>query len=200
MTTGVANCFIGSSTVAGPSTYGSGQYVTTGSYNTILGGYNGNQGGSTVPTLDIRTASNNVVLSDGSGVPLAVINGQESAFKAKAFASKVALGGNRVAVNYDIYIPNEGQTAGAGFLVWAATNVDAQTTYNCYSLAAIQCTSNATTITTSVIASGGSNGTISFSCLAGAAGVVLLRVTFNKSASSGSGNYTSTDSITIIGA
>ena len=62
LTTGVANCFIGSSIVSGPSTYGAGQYVTTGSYNTILGGYNGNQGG-----LDIRTASNYVVLSDGAG-------------------------------------------------------------------------------------------------------------------------------------
>ena len=64
LTTGVANCFIGSSTVSGPSSYGAGYYVTTGSYNTILGGYNGNQGG-----LDIRTASNYIVLSDGAGNP-----------------------------------------------------------------------------------------------------------------------------------
>jgi len=64
LTTGVANCFIGSSTVSGPSTYGSGQYVTTGSYNTILGGYNGNQ-----QTWDMRTTSNNIIVSDGSGYP-----------------------------------------------------------------------------------------------------------------------------------
>jgi hypothetical protein len=38
--------------------------VTTGSNNTILGAYNGNQGG-----LDIRTSSNNIVLSDGDGNP-----------------------------------------------------------------------------------------------------------------------------------
>ena len=38
--------------------------TTTGSKNTILGGYNGNQGG-----LDIRTASNQIVLSDGDGNP-----------------------------------------------------------------------------------------------------------------------------------
>jgi hypothetical protein len=43
---------------------GSGSLVTTGSKNTILGGYNGNQGG-----LDIRTASNYIVLSDGDGNP-----------------------------------------------------------------------------------------------------------------------------------
>ena len=38
--------------------------MTTGSANTILGGYSGNQGG-----LDIRTASNYIVLSDGDGNP-----------------------------------------------------------------------------------------------------------------------------------
>jgi hypothetical protein len=43
---------------------GAGYYVTTGYKNTIIGGYNGNQGG-----LDIRTASNNIVLSDGDGNP-----------------------------------------------------------------------------------------------------------------------------------
>jgi hypothetical protein len=38
--------------------------MTTGSNNTILGAYSGNQGG-----LDIRTASNYIVLSDGDGNP-----------------------------------------------------------------------------------------------------------------------------------
>ena len=47
-----------------------GASVTTGSYNTILGGYSGNQGG-----LDIRTASNYIVLSDGAGNPRQIING-----------------------------------------------------------------------------------------------------------------------------
>jgi hypothetical protein len=43
--------------------------VTTGAKNTILGNYNGNQGG-----LDIRTASNNIVLSDGDGNPRVRVN------------------------------------------------------------------------------------------------------------------------------
>jgi hypothetical protein len=43
-----------------------GYYITTGAKNTILGKYNGYQGG-----LDIRTASNYIVLSDGDGNPLA---------------------------------------------------------------------------------------------------------------------------------
>jgi len=38
--------------------------MTTGSKNVILGSYDGNGGG-----LDIRTASNNIVLSDGDGNP-----------------------------------------------------------------------------------------------------------------------------------
>jgi hypothetical protein len=41
--------------------------MTTGSKNTILGNYNGNNGG-----LDIRTASNYIVLSDGDGNPRGV--------------------------------------------------------------------------------------------------------------------------------
>jgi hypothetical protein len=60
LTTPNANTFIGGGIVG--STGGAGFYVTTGAKNTIIGGYNGNQGG-----LDIRTTSNNVVLSDGDG-------------------------------------------------------------------------------------------------------------------------------------
>jgi hypothetical protein len=63
LTTGVGNTFIGT---ANPTGNGAGQAMTTGSYNTILGCYSGNQGG-----LDIRTSSNNIVLSDGAGNPRA---------------------------------------------------------------------------------------------------------------------------------
>jgi len=44
--------------------------MTTGSNNTIVGGFSGNQGG-----LDIRTASNYIVLSDGDGNPRVYVNG-----------------------------------------------------------------------------------------------------------------------------
>jgi len=54
-TTGTDNTFVGAS---------SGGSVTSGSKNTILGKYNGNQGG-----IDIRTSSNNIILSDGDGNP-----------------------------------------------------------------------------------------------------------------------------------
>jgi trimeric autotransporter adhesin len=53
-------------TVVGVS---AGSQITTGAKNTIIGTYSGNQGG-----LDIRTSSNNIVLSDGDGVPRVVVN------------------------------------------------------------------------------------------------------------------------------
>ena len=76
---GVQNCFIGRSsgyyssgsynTFVGRSVNdGAGGQMTTGSKNTIIGGYSGNQGG-----LDLRTASNYIVLSDGDGNPRVVI-------------------------------------------------------------------------------------------------------------------------------
>jgi hypothetical protein len=65
LTTGTGNTFVG-----GSFNFGSGYYVTTGSKNTILGSYNGNQG-----SLDIRTANNYIVLSDGDGNPRGVFDG-----------------------------------------------------------------------------------------------------------------------------
>jgi hypothetical protein len=54
-TTGIRNTFIGD---------GAGNYCTTADNNTIIGRFTGNNGG-----LDIRTSSNNIVLSDGDGNP-----------------------------------------------------------------------------------------------------------------------------------
>ena len=65
--TGVNNTFVGGADPA--SAYGAGGAITTGSKNTIIGRYDGNQGG-----LDIRTASNNIVLSDGDGNPRLLID------------------------------------------------------------------------------------------------------------------------------
>jgi len=71
-TTGDANTFLGfeagySKTTSASNTFvgaGAGYLVSTGAGNTIIGRYNGNTGG-----LDIRTASNHIVLSDGDGNP-----------------------------------------------------------------------------------------------------------------------------------
>jgi hypothetical protein len=64
--TGSGNTFVGINSI---TSYGAGFAMTSGSDNTILGGYDGNQGG-----LDIRTASNYIVLSDGDGNPRAYLN------------------------------------------------------------------------------------------------------------------------------
>jgi len=66
VTTGSYNTFVGAWNGSGN---GSGSAVTTGSKNTILGAYGGNQGG-----LDIRTANNYIVLSDGDGNPKLIGN------------------------------------------------------------------------------------------------------------------------------
>jgi uncharacterized protein YbcV (DUF1398 family) len=60
-TTGSSNNFLGRA---------AGYLVTTGAKNTIVGSYYGNQGG-----LDIRTASNYIVLSDGDGNPRGIFDG-----------------------------------------------------------------------------------------------------------------------------
>jgi hypothetical protein len=65
-TTGLQNTFIGS---------GSGNAITTGGKNTILGCYTGNSGG-----LDIRTASNFIVLSDGDGNPRQFVDASGNAW------------------------------------------------------------------------------------------------------------------------
>ena len=58
--TGTSNTFVGAQGASTGS--GSGEVVTSGRFNTILGAYSGNQDG-----LDIRTADSYVVLSDGYG-------------------------------------------------------------------------------------------------------------------------------------
>ena len=69
-TTGPYNTLIGSEAGQAVSTgqkntllgYRAGELITTGSYNVVIGSYDGNEGG-----LDIRTATNRIVISDGLG-------------------------------------------------------------------------------------------------------------------------------------
>jgi trimeric autotransporter adhesin len=63
--TGYANTFVGCNNASN----GAGSAMTTGTRNTILGGFDGNQYG-----LDIRTASNHIVLSDGDGNPRGIFD------------------------------------------------------------------------------------------------------------------------------
>jgi hypothetical protein len=61
VTTGVKNTFVG---IGANNTGGVGSAMTTGNNNTFIGAYTGNQN-----SLDLRTASNHIVLSDGDGNP-----------------------------------------------------------------------------------------------------------------------------------
>ena len=106
LTTGTINTFLGQS---------SGYYVTTGSKNTILGSYSGNQGG-----LDIRTASNYIVLSDGDGNPRIVtdsngwtiINPPTSSVTNIGSCAFSVYGTNTGAGNQMIAMRNTGATSG----------------------------------------------------------------------------------------
>jgi hypothetical protein len=65
LSTGERNTFVGAvSNIPSVANYGCGELMTTGSKNTILGGFNGNQN-----ALDIRATDGNIVISDGDGVP-----------------------------------------------------------------------------------------------------------------------------------
>jgi hypothetical protein len=57
--------------------HAAGAAVTTGGKNTIIGSYSGNQG-----SLDIRTSSNFIVLSDGDGNPRMVYEGDNNVWSA----------------------------------------------------------------------------------------------------------------------
>jgi hypothetical protein len=85
LTTGTYNSFLGTQ---------AGQVMTTGSKNTIVGAYNGNQGG-----LDIRTSSNNIVLSDGDGNPQARQQGAGGWFQANNSASWSVVSDARIKKN-----------------------------------------------------------------------------------------------------
>jgi hypothetical protein len=85
-TTGTGNTFLGN--IAG-------YHVTTGSNNTIIGRYQGNQNG-----LDIRTSSNNIVLSDGDGnVRLRIASGGNISFGSQDGSTDIAGGKVGLALN-----------------------------------------------------------------------------------------------------
>jgi hypothetical protein len=81
-TSGTFNTFVG---------YGAGYLVTTGGKNSIIGAYSGNQGG-----LDIRTASNYIVLSDGDGNPVLYSNNSKQWTVQANSTTSTSRGGNSV--------------------------------------------------------------------------------------------------------
>ena len=117
LTTGNKNIFIGGSNGV---TGGAGQSITTGSSNVILGCYTGNNGG-----IDIRTASNYIVLSDGDGNPRGVFDGNGKFLIGMTSYSAFA---NGVAIYSDANgaVLNLGHTTGsgngAGFVLFGYNN------------------------------------------------------------------------------
>ena len=73
--------------------HGAGSVITTGTKNTIIGSYSGNAGG-----LDIRTSSNNIVLSDGDGNPRAYID-SAGTFVTGEISTSAVLNGTGVYIN-----------------------------------------------------------------------------------------------------
>jgi hypothetical protein len=63
--------------------HNAGRFITTGGFNTILGSFDGNQN-----SLDIRTTSNNIVLSDGVGNPRCYYDGPNNAWIWRTGASE----------------------------------------------------------------------------------------------------------------
>ena len=88
-----------------------GSAITSGSKNTIIGGYTGNQGG-----LDIRTASNYIVLSDGDGNPKAVSGAYPNgAGSYAAYTNAWTFGNGGTAATNDGVIFLNGTSYGAGY-------------------------------------------------------------------------------------
>jgi hypothetical protein len=88
-TTGGLNTFIGGE---------SGSLVTSGTKNTIIGRFNGNQN-----SLDIRTSSNNIVLSDGDGNPRGIFNSS-----GKLSLQNTTFNGPFIAANTSVSVANNG--------------------------------------------------------------------------------------------
>ena len=102
-TTGVWNTCIGKN---------SGYALTTGSKNTIIGGFNGNQGG-----LDIRTANNFIVLSDGDGNPRGIFDSSGN-FLVGTTSADGALTQNAIVVrksNGSLQVHHENGNTGSNF-------------------------------------------------------------------------------------
>jgi len=119
-TTGGNNTFLGEQ---------SGYNMTTGASNTIIGRFTGNQGG-----LDIRTSSNNIVLSDGAGNPRLHIDGSGNFLLGKTSVSwtldgtQIESGGETLGVTSSLtgnnFFARKNNATGTMFAFWYnSTNI-----------------------------------------------------------------------------
>ena len=82
-----------------------GSAITTGLNNTIIGAYGGNSGG-----LDIRTASNYIVLSDGAGNPRGVFDGSGNLLVGCTDVTTTVSTGTRIRATGAVYSTLSGTT------------------------------------------------------------------------------------------
>jgi hypothetical protein len=125
ITTGSYNTFLGeeaglAATTSSGNTFigqGSGQLITTGGSNTVLGRYGGNQGG-----LDIRTASNYIVLSDGDGNPELIMGGGYNALTNQQIITSNTKGGTVNILSRAQVFPTDNTITSAILLVTAVAS------------------------------------------------------------------------------
>jgi hypothetical protein len=200
-TTGSYNTFVGP---AGPLGAAGGA-ITTGSKNTIIGAYNGNQGG-----LDIRTASNHIVLSDGDGNPRAYwdaagalttagaatfggnVTGKNATFVTTTAASLISIG-DTAAGTYSL-LRMYGGSGKYNFQVGVQNNVN-----NAFEITPSTAVGG-TTFTTPALLIDGTTGAATFSgsvALAGSSGGLLLN---NSATADNTIQLNTTGGTTFVGA
>ena len=108
VTTGLSNTFYG---------FGSGIDMTTGSGNTIVGRFGGNSGG-----LDIRTASNYIVLSDGNGNPELIMGGGYNALTNQQIITSNTKGGTVNILSRAQVFPTDNTITSAILLITAVAS------------------------------------------------------------------------------
>jgi hypothetical protein len=109
----ISNISGSNNTVVG---YASGSAITSGSKNTIIGGYTGNNGG-----LDIRTASNHIVLSDGDGNPRGIFDGSGNFLvntTSQILSGKTSIAWNANSYN-GIVLSETDNVSGTTFMIFA---------------------------------------------------------------------------------
>ena len=112
--------------IVGPSN--AGYSMTTGSKNTIIGGFSGNAGG-----LDIRTASNYVVLSDGDGNPRGIFDGSGNFLVGTTSSTTTPANGvqlNNPTTNSTVAVGHASGTASGNYYLnfgYAGTNIGSVT-------------------------------------------------------------------------
>ena len=112
--TGADNTFVGARG-GSANGEGAGYQMTTGAKNTILGKFGGNQN-----SLDIRTSSNNIVLSDGDGYPRGICNSsgywQFGVTSTSSGTAQLSVFSNDLGASNGIQVKNATNNTGGAFV------------------------------------------------------------------------------------